>query len=319
MTHLGRGLLLACGLLVVPVAAAQPPAKATRIGVLCSAALREALAQGLRELGYADYKHFVIESRGGAAEDLPRVAADLVRRPVDVIVACATPEAHAAKGATTSVPIVAIAEDPVGSGLVASLARPGGNVTGVSLLSPELGVKRLQLLKEAVPRASRIAVFWSFYQPGRPDPAEAKAMQDAAPALGTKLTVLGARRPHEYDDVLATVVRARADAVIVTTDTLGYPHDARLRELLARYRLPAMFHQREQAEAGGLMSFGVSMPAVARRAAAYVDRILKGAKPADLPVEQPTTFELVVNLKTAKTLGLTIPQSILIRADQLIQ
>jgi putative ABC transport system substrate-binding protein len=305
--------------LALPLAVgAQPPAKAARIGVLCGATIREAFAQGLRELGYADHRHFVIE-RPVELGDLPRAADDLVRQSVDVIVACTTPEAHAAKEATTSIPIVALSEDPVGSGLAASLARPGGNVTGLSLLSSELGAKRLQLLKEAVPRASRIAVFWAFYRPQLAPRAELKAMQDAASALDVKLVILGARLPNEHDDVLAAAIRAQAEAVIVTTDTVGSPHDARLKELLVHYRLPAVFHRREDAEAGGLMSFGVSIPAVASRAAIYVDRILKGARPSDLPIEHPAKFELVINLKTARVLGLTIPPSLLLRADQVIE
>ena len=305
--------------LALPLAAgAQPPAKAARIGVLCGVTFREAFAQGLRELGYADHRSFVIESRDVAVVDLPRAANDLVRQPVDVVVACTTPEALAAKRATSSIPIVAITEDPVGSGLAASLARPGGNVTGLSLLSSEVGAKRLELLKEAVPRASRIAVFWSFYLP-QPAPAEVKGMQQASPALGTELIILGARLPNEHADVLAAAVRAHAEAVIVTTDTVGSPYDVRLKEILAHYQLPAMFHRREDAQAGGLISFGVSIPAVARRAATYVDKILKGAKPGDLPIEQPTNFELVINLKTARALGLTIPPSLLLRADKVIE
>ena len=304
--------------LAVPLAAeAQRPAKVALIGVLCSITFREAFSEGLRELGYVYHRNFVIESHDVAEGDLPRVAAELARQSVSVIVACTTLKADAVRSATTTIPIIAVAEDPVGSGLAASLPRPGGNVTGLALLSPEAGAKRLELLKEAVPQVSRIAVFWSLF---RPDPVsmELKGMQDAARALGTEFIILGRRRLDEYDDVLAAV-KAHAEAVIVLTDSVVSPYESRLMELLALHRLPAMFDYGDYAKAGGLMSFGFSIPAVARRAATYVDKILKGAKPADLPIEQPTKFELVINVKTARALGLTIPPSLLLRADQVIE
>ena len=322
----GLIVTLAFGILAAPLAAsAQTPAKVPRIGFLSGYSNPGdtsigPFAQGLRELGYTDYKDFVIETRssGGDATRLPGIAAELVRLKVRVIVADSTPAALAAKSATGTIPIVAIAGDPVGSGLVASLARPGGNITGLSTLSPELGAKRLEVLKEAVPRVSRVAILWSSALTA--EAVGLKEMQIAAQALGVKLSALGPRGPTGYDAALAAAVREHADALIMFRGgSLGAPPERHIVRLAARHRLPAIYDDREYVEAGGFMAFGVSLPALSRRAATFVDKILKGAKPADLPVEQPTHFELVINLKTAKGLGLTIPQSVLFRATEVIE
>ncbi|MBI3625737.1 MAG: ABC transporter substrate-binding protein [Candidatus Rokubacteria bacterium] len=280
----------------------------------------EPFSQALRELGYIDYKNIVIERRSAGGDEglLRRLAVELVALKVDVIVADSTPAALAVKSATKRIPVVAIAGDPVGSGLVASLARPGGNITGLSILAPELSGKRLDLLKQALPKVSRVAVFWTSTLTA--EAVGLKEMQTAAQALGVKLSSLGARRTTGHADALAMAIKERADAIIVFgDDPLGAPPVRQILSLAAEHRLPVMYDRREYADAGGLMAYGVSVPDVFRRAAVYVDKILKGVKPADLPVEQPTKFELVVNLKTAKALGLTIPQSVLLRADHVIQ
>ena len=279
-----------------------------------------AFRQRLRELGYVDGQNIAFEVRSaeGRAERLPDLAADLVRLKVDVIVAGGTPAPLAAKRATTAIPIVmASAGDPVGSGLVASLARPGGNVTGLSLLVPELGGKRLQLLKEVVPGVSRVAVLWNA---ANPYPVLVwRQTEAAARALGVHLQSLDVRGPDDLEGAFAAATRGRAGALITVEDPLTFGQRKRIVDFAARARLPAMYGFREFVDAGGLMSYAASLADLSRRAATYVDKILKGAKPADLPVEQPTKFELVINLKTAKALGLTIPPSVLIRADQVIQ
>jgi putative ABC transport system substrate-binding protein len=314
-----------------PVAAeAQQAAKIARIGYLgpnpaASAAphLPEAFLQGLRDLGYVEGRNVVIEYRSaeGKYERLPALAADLVALKVDVIVVTSTPAALAAKQATRTIPIVlAWAGDPVGSGLVTSLARPGGNVTGLSVLLPELVGKRLELLTQAVPGVSRVAALW---HPGdyaeRTDKDMLKEADVAARALGVRLQVVEARGPEDFDRAFSDMTRARADAVTVQSTNVFFIERRRLVDLAAMNRLPAMYLTREFVDAGGLMSYGPNVADLFRRAATYVDKILKGAKPADLPVEQPTKFELVINLKTAKALGLTIPQSVLARADQVVE
>ena len=316
---------LALGILAAPLASeAQQPAKVSRIGWLkpyeVGGPSFELFSQGLRGFGYTDYKNFVIERRGagGDATLLPGLAAELVDLKVDVIIADSTPAALAAKSATKTIPIVVIAGDPVGSGLVASLARPGGNITGLSTLAPELSGKRLELLKQALPKVSRVAVVWTLGHTA--EAVGLDEMQIAAQALGVKLSSLGARGPTEYDAALVAAIRERAGALIFFGgDPLVSPPARRILGLVARHRLPAMYDFREYVDAGGFVAYGASFPDMYRRAATYVDKILKGAKPADLPVEQPTRFELVINLKTAKALGLTIPRSILVRADQVIQ
>jgi putative ABC transport system substrate-binding protein len=306
---------------------AQQVAKVPRIGWLganlaAAPHLHEAFRQGLRELGYVEGRNLVIEYRDaeGKYDRLPALAAELVALKVDVIVAPTTPAALAAKQATRTLPIVFVAADPVGSGLVTSLARPGGNVTGLSSLAPELVGKCLEQLTQAVPGVSRVAVLW---QPGafgeRMEKDMLKAADVAARALGARLQFVEARGPENFDRAFSNMTRARAGALTVLPSTMFVIERRRLVDLAAKNRLPALYSAREFVDAGGLMAYGANFADSYRRAAAYVDKILKGAKPGDLPVEQPTKFELVINLKTAKALGLTIPQSVLGRADQLIE
>ena len=318
---------LALGMLAAPLGAeAQQAGKVYRIGLLgrsppaTGGHLWEAFLQGLRDLGYVEGRNLVIEHRysEGKDEGLPDLAADLVRLKVDVIVAGATPPVHAARRATATIPIVmANHSDPVGSGLVASLARPGGNVTGLSIVNPELSGKRLELLKGAMPRAVRVAVLWN--PASRIHPRMIDETAAASRALGLRLLRLPARGLADYDGAFSEMTRERAEALVVLGDVTFWIHRGRIAELAAQRRLPTMFAQREHVEAGGLMSYGVDLRENYRRAATYVDKILKGARPADLPVEQPTKFELVVNMKTARALGLTIPPIVLGRADQLIE
>ncbi len=325
--RVGLVVALALSILSAPLSsAAQQRGKVPRIGFLggaspsAAAHLVDALRQGLRDLGYVEGQNIAIEYRfaEGKAERLPDLAAELVRLKVDVIVAPNPPGALAAKNATTTIPIVmAIAGDPVGLGLVASLARPGGNVTGLSNVSVELAPKQLQLLKQAVPKVSRVAVLWN---PGnKANALSFRELEVAARSLGVQLQPLEAQSPDDFDSAFAAMTRERAGALVVFPDALVLLHQRRIVDLAAKRRLPAMYALREAVDAGGLMSYSPSFTDLFRRAATYVDKILKGAKPADLPVEQPTKFEFVINLKTAKALGLTIPQSVLIRADQVIQ
>ncbi len=320
--------LLALG--AAPLAAeAQQAAKIPRIGFLAAnlAAnphLREAFRQGLRDLGYVEGRNIVIEYRDaeGQLERLPALAAELIALKVTVIVTGgATPTALAAKQATRTLPIVfTSAPDPVMDGLVTSLARPGGNVTGSSNLNPELVGKCLEQLKQAVPGVSRVAVLW---QPGaaseRTEKDMLKAAEVAGRALGVRFQFVEARGPADFDRAFSDMARARADALTVLPSAMFFSERRRLVDLAAKNRLPAVYAQREFVDAGGLMSYGPNLADLFRRAATYVDKILKGAKPGDLPVEQPTKFELIINLKTAKTLDLTIPQSVLERADEVIQ
>jgi len=316
-------------LLAAPfVAEAQPAGKVARIGYLApnlavNPHLPEAFRQGLRDLGYVEGRNLVIEIRSaeGKLERLPALAAELVALKVDVIVAGGTPAALAAKQATTTLPIVvSAAGDPVTSGLVTSLARPGGNVTGLSMLSPDLVGKCLEQLKQAVPGVSRVAVLW---QPGAvPERTEKDILQGAevaARALGVQLQFVEARGPEEFDRAFSEIIRVRAGALTVLPSSMFISERRRLVDLAAKNRLPAVYSVREFVDAGSFMAYGPNLPDLNRRAATYVDRILKGAKPGDLPIEQPTKFELVINLKTAKALGLTIPQSLLQRADQVIE
>jgi len=310
-----------------PVAAeAQQAAKTARIGFLtsnpaASPHLREAFRQGLRDLGYVEGRNLVIEYRDaeGKPERFAALAAELVALKVDVIVAPSTVAALAAKHATRTVPIVSVAI-PVTSGLVTSLARPGGNVTGLSFFSPELVGKCLEQLKQAVPGASRVAALW---QPGtvgeRTGEDMLKAAEVAARALGMRLQLLEVRGPEDFDRAFSDMTRARANALTLLPSNMFVSERRRLVDLAAKSRVPAVYPYREFVDAGGLMSYGLNVADLFRRAATYVDRILKGAKPGNLPVEQPTKFELVINLKTAKALGLTIPQSVLARADQVLE
>jgi len=305
---------------------AQPTAKIARIGYLAidqaaSPHLREAFLQELRDLGYIEGRNLVIEYRSaeGKSEQLPALAAELVALKVDVIVAPSTVAAQAAKQATRTLPIVSVAI-PVTSGLVTSLARPGGNVTGLSFFSPELVGKCLEQLKLAVPAVSRVAALWQPGGQGEPTEKEMlKAAEVAARALGVRLQFVEARGPENFDRAFSEMTRARAGALTVLPSNMFISERRRLVDLAAKNRLPAVYPWREFVDAGGLMSYGLNVADLFRRAATYVDKILKGAKPADLPVEQPTKFELVINLKTAKVLGLTIPQPLQQRADQMIE
>jgi putative ABC transport system substrate-binding protein len=326
----GHGLRLAVlvlAILVGPLAAeALQGGKVPRIGVLTGTSSEGspvyALRQGLRELGYVEGQNIVIEWRwaDGRIEQLPDLAAELVRLKVDVIVTNSTPAARAAKNATRTIPIVlGLAGDPVRTGLVASLARPGGNVTGLSGMAAELAGKRLELLREILPTTARVAV---LLNPGNPYPYHAVSWseaQNAARVLGLELRSLEVRAAPDLDRALSTVTSWRAQAVWMFGDPELDQYLRRILNFAARRRLPTLFDARLYAEAGGLVAYGVSYSERLRRAAVFVDKILKGAKPADLPVEQPTKFELIINLKTAKALGLTIPQSVLVRADEVIK
>jgi putative ABC transport system substrate-binding protein len=315
-------------LLVAPLTAkAQQAGKVYRVGYL-SAPSRDSVERGveaflrtLRELGWVEGQNLIIEYRWaeGKVERLPDLATELVRLKVDVIVAPAGSAALAAKNATKSIPIVMIfPSDPVELGLVASLRRPGGNVTGTSFApGPELFGKQLQILKETIPHASRVAILRNPADPG--DAPQVTEVEAAARSLGIHLQRVEARGPGEFDSAFAAMGRERADALLVAGGSTFLVHRTRLAELAVKGRLPTMYNYRENVEVGGLMAYAVNMSDFVRRAATYVDRILKGANPADLPVERPTKFELVINLKTAKALGLTIPQSVLARADELIQ
>jgi putative tryptophan/tyrosine transport system substrate-binding protein len=321
------GLLVALGFFCAPLAAeAQPSAKVPRIGLLSvlSPALGESKAesfrQGLRELGYIEGQNFLLESRWaeGHRERLADFAADLVRLQVAVIVTESTPSALAAKQATDTIPIVmTTGGDPVAAGLVASLARPGGTVTGLTMFTPELSGTRLRLLKEAFPQTLLVAVLWKAENPGLAGPLE--ETQAAAHALGLQLHSIEVRTPSDLDLAFEAMARTRPSALITLADGMLVDNRARIVAFAAKSRLPAIFPDRDFAEAGGLMTYGPNLSANFRRAAAFVDKILKGAKPADLPVERPMTFELVINLKTAKALGLTIPPTLLFQADEVIQ
>ena len=317
------------GALAAPLAtaAAQPSERVPRIGLLGprtrsnDAGFVDAFLQGLRDLGWVEGKTILIEYRWaeGKTDRLPDLVAELVRLKVDVIVASTSAVAVASKNATGTIPIVmATGGDPVGLGLVASLARPGGNVTGLSFsVGTDIVGKWLELLKETVPKVRRVAV---LSNPANPSHALAiESVTVAARAVGVQLQLLEAGGPNEFDNAFAAMARERAEALLVVLDPFFGFHRARLSDLAAKSRLPAMYGSREYPEAGGLMSYGADFRHNFRRSATYVDKILKGAKPADLPIEQPTKFELVINLKTAKALDLRIPPSLLLRADQVIE
>jgi putative ABC transport system substrate-binding protein len=306
-------------------AEAQRRAEIARIGRLspisasADAPVLEGLRQGLRDLGWVEGQNFAIENRfaEGNVRRLAELAAELVRLKVDVIVTGSAPAAAAAKNATATIPIVMVMTgDPVASGLVASLSRPGGNLTGLTLLGLELSAKRLALLKEAVPAATRVAV---LLDPTFSDSeAAVKRMEGAAQALGVQLRIQEVRDPSEFEKIFATMSSDRIGALMVQTDPILYTYRRRIVELVAKSRLPAMYSLREYMDAGGLMFYGSNLPDMHRRAATYVDKVLKGARPGDLPIEQATNFELVINLRTAKALGLTMPSSLLNRADRVI-
>ncbi len=319
--------ILVVQLFAVSLAAEAPPgAKKPSIGFLGNSSPAgdadwvEAFQQGLRDAGYVEGQSIAIEYRWaqGKPERFPDLAAEMIRLKVDVIVTGVDRSTQAAQAATKSIPIVmAIASDPVALGFVASLARPGGNITGLSLQFQDLPGKRLQLLTEAVPKAKRVAVLWDPTEPGRRDTL--RQVEVAARGLGLELQPLEVRSPAELDSAFTNMTRGAAAAVLVLESPRFGAQRRRIAELTLRSRLPAMCVQWRYAEDGCLMSYGASFTDLHRRAASFVDKILKGAKPADLPVEQPTKFELVINAKTAKTLGLTIPSSLLLRADKVIE
>jgi len=312
-------------LLAAPLAVeAQPAGKVARIGWVATSApgpFDTAFRQGLRDLGYVEGTNITIEWRWakGEFDRLAAVAAELVRLNVDVIVAGGTPAALATKKTTTVIPTVMVAGlDPVQVGLVASLARPGGNITGLTRIGPELAGKRLALLKETFPKISRVAVIWHDLS----NPFTASQLSElrvAAQVLGVQFQSLELRGPDDLDAAFSAITRERATAIVTIQDGFTITHRDRIIRVVAKSQLPAIYETRDWADAGGPMAYGASDAELYRRAASFVDKILKGAKPADLPVEQPTKFELVINLKTAKALGLTIPQSLLLRADQVIQ
>jgi putative tryptophan/tyrosine transport system substrate-binding protein len=316
---------LVLSVLTVPLAShAQLSDKVFRIGRLTLASPStddpDGFRQGLRELGYVEGQNIVIEYRSaeGNVDRLGALATDLVRRHMDVIVATGSPAIHAAQQATSTIPIVMTTDtDAVAQGFVVSLARPGGNITGRAGFGAELHGKRLEFLKQVVPTASRIAALWN--------PANAslapylRETQTAAQALGVELQVLEARTPNEFEGAFAAASGGRTEALIVMADAFLLDHRTRIVDLAQRHRLPGMYPRRSYVDIGGLMSYAADIPNQQRRAATYVDKILKGAKPADLPVEQPTKFELVINLKTAQTLGLTLPPHLLTLADQVIR
>ena len=313
-------LVLALGLLATSVAeAAQPPRRMFRVGVLGASDV-EPLRQALRDAGYVEGSNIVIEWRDseGKIERYAELAADLVRREVDVIVATNPAATLAGKRSTTSIPIVMVnTPDPVQLGLVASLARPGGNVTGTTTLSADLSTKQLQLLKEAVPRATRIGVLLNPDNPWHP--LALKGAEAAAPSLAVRLHAVRVRRPEDLDSAFEAMTRDQVGALLVLSDPTTFFHRNRLADLAARHRLPAMYGVRGYVDAGGLMSYWAHQADLYRRVGSYVDRILKGARPGDLPIEGPTRLELVINLKTAGALGLSIPPSLLLRADEIIK
>jgi len=312
-------------LLAAPLAAeAQQAGKVPRIGYIRAegppAADIEAFRQGLREHGYVEGKNIVVEYRwaDGNEQRLRAIVAELIRVKVDLIVTSAPAATRAAKEAATTIPIVMVlVADPVAFGFVASLARPGGNVTGFAFLLPELSGKRLQLLKDAIPGLSRVAVLWNAINSYKA--FDLKEVQAVARASRVAVQTLPVRGPDDFADAFEAAVKSGAGGLITLDDPFTIAHRSRIVNLALKYRLPAVYGVRPFADAGGLMTYGPDRVDQNRRAATYVDKILRGTKPADLPVEQPTKFELVINLKTAKALGLTIPQSLLQRADEIIQ
>ena len=321
-TSLALGLTLLAGALV---AEAQPAGKAYRIGFLWDSPAVfpdaiEAFRQGLRELGYVEGRNITIEYRWaeGKPERMRELAEELVKLKVDVIMAPSSIYTGAAKRATSTIPIVFMSHaDPLGTGHVASLARPGGNATGLTIMMTETNVKGLELLKEAVPKLARVAVVWD---PATPSHVPGlKAVEAAGPSLGLRILSVPVRSASEYESAFSTMVRERADGVLVLSTPLFIAGAKPLAELALRHRLPSLFGPKHHVEAGGLMSYSPHRADLYRRGAVFVDKILKGARPADLPVERATKFELVINMKTAKALGLTIPPLVLARVDEVIE
>jgi putative ABC transport system substrate-binding protein len=324
-----KSAILICAMLFALCfpARAQEPRKVPRIGYLSTSpvssnlARREAFRQGLRDLGNVEGKNIVIEWRNaeGKPDRNPALAAELVRLKVDVIVAAGDGGTRAAKKATSTIPIVMVqGGDPVGSGFVASLAQPGGNITGLAILRPELSGKRLEILREVVPKLSRVAVFVNSTST---DYAQTlKEIELAAGTLGVKLKYLDIRSPKDFETAFRDAVKGRAEAILFRVPgSILSPQRIQIAELAFKRRLPAIYDNAEDVEAGGLMSYGVSIPDLFRRAATYVDKILKGANPADLPVEQPLKFEVIINHKAANQIGLTIPPKVLVRGDRVIR
>ena len=316
------GLVILASSLTLASAAgeAQPSTTIPRIGLLADSTSWEPLRLGLRDLGYVEGKSFALEERSsqGRNERFSALASELVRLNVNIIVTWGTPATLAAKQATPTIPIVmASTGDPVRSGLVSSLAHPGGNVTGLTVLGPDLAAKRLELLKEAVPTMTGVAVLWN---PANPDQKSSlNEVQAGARVLGVTLHSVEARSREELERSLAAMKQNRPSALLMTADAVHQRYIGRIVAFALENRLPAMYQLKEAVDRGGLMSYGASLPDLGRRAATYVDKILKGAKPGDLPVEQPTKFELVINLKTTRALGLSIPPLLLGRADQVIE
>jgi len=332
MARLARAVRLAIAVLGLLAASgtgeAQTPGRVARIGYLgnlapspASAHWDEAFRQGLRERGWVEGQNLVIERRyaDGKLERLPELAAELVRLQVDLIVTSLDPQTRAARQATPTIPIVMIlGVDPVGSGFIHSLARPGGNITGLTVdVTPEIWAKRLELLKEAAPAVSRVALLWN--RGIEPVDLYRKEADAAARKLGVTLQDVEVRTTDGIEGALAAITKGRAAALLVPVDPVIFTQRRRVLEFAARHRLPAIYGIREMVEAGGLMSYGPMLSDLFRRAGLYVDKLLKGARAAELPVERPTRLEMAVNLKTAKTLGLTLPRSILVRADHLIK
>jgi len=315
-------------LLALPFPArAQQPTKIPRIGYLSgtspstSSARREAFRQGLRELGYVEGKNIIIEWRyaEGKLDRLPALAAELLRLKVDIIISAGLGPTRAAKEATNTIPIVMTNEgDPVGTGIVASLARPGGNITGLSTLAPELSGKRLELLKEIIPKLSRVAVFRTSTQPGNAQML--REVELAAKAFGVQLQYLDVLSPKDIETAFRAAIKGRAEAVLMmAAGVVVGSQRAQIADLAIKSRLPVMYSSQAFVEGGGLMTYGVNQTDLDRRAATYVDKILKGRTPADLPVEQPMKFEFIINLQAAKKIGLTFPPNVLVRADRVIR
>lgn len=330
---IGLIVIFALGLFAGTLPAdAQKPGKVYRIGILSmgSGGVRRGpgrasfisdFQEGLREHGWEEGKNVVIHLRRAdfKAERLVGLATELARLPVDLILAPGTQAALAAKQATKTIPIVTIyAADPVESGLVASLTEPGGNVTGVAWLFRDMGAKQLELLREVVPELSRVSVLWNASNPGQNEP-RVRAMQALALSIGVQLQVLGVYSAEDFDRVFSAIISERAEALLVVGDPFIYRHRTQIADFALRHGLPSAFSIRPFAEAGGLIAYAPSIKDSSRRAATYVDKILKGASPADLPMERPTAFDLVINLKTAKALGLTIPATLLVLADKVIR
>jgi ABC-type uncharacterized transport system substrate-binding protein len=308
----------------LPADAQQPGAKIPRIGVLQPGSppepLLEAFRGGLRDLGYREGRNIVLEVRwaGGSGDRLTDLALELVALKVDLIATLSTPAALAARKATSTIPIVfSGVGDPVGSGVVPSLARPGGNATGVSTLATELSAKRLEILRDIVPGMPRLAMLWNDANPSMV--LRAREVEAAAAKLGVTIQSLGVHNLTDFDAVFKAIEAQRAPALLTLVDPFTREHRKRIVDFAAHRRLPAIYESREFVDSGGLICYGPNLPALQRRVAAYVDKVLRGTKPADLPIEQPTTFELVINLKTAKALGLTLPAALLLRADQMIE